>query len=132
MRSRDMRMKTRIVSGLAAATFAITMLGCSSARVESPATVVANDRQPFAATVRAALSPKNQPFQLPLPRQDFKACKLGQSCMAMDERPFELCLVSSKRCADKIKEPILVDRPKEMVPPPNSSITVSHTAVRPE
>lgn len=128
-------MKTRIVSGLAVATFAITMLGCSSARVESsaPATAVANDRQPFATTVRVAGPPQVQPFQLPpLPQQDFKACKLGQSCMAMDERPFELCLVSSKRCADKIKEPILVDRPKDTAPPPNSSINVSHTTVSPE
>lgn len=127
-------MKTRIVSGLAATTFAITMLGCSSARMEStaPATAVANERQPFATTVRMAVQPQIQPFQLPLPQQDFKACKLGQSCMAMDERPFELCLVSSKRCADKITEPILVDRPKEIAPPPNSSITVSHATVRPE
>ena len=119
-------MKSRIVSGAAAATLAITMLGCSSARVESPApaTAVASDRQPLAATFRAPAHP--QQSLPPLRWQDFKSCKLGQSCMAMDERPFELCWVASKHCTDKIKEPILVDRPNDIAPPPKSSITVSH------
>jgi hypothetical protein len=127
-------MKSRIVSGVAAATVAITMLGCSSARVKSPTpeTAFANDSQPLAATARVAAPPQIQSLHQPPPplaQQTFKACKLGQSCMAMDERPFELCLVS-KRCADKIKEPILVDRPNDIAPPP--SITVSHKAVSPE
>jgi hypothetical protein len=108
-------MKSRIVSVLAAATFAIMMLGCSSARVESPA-----------PNLRVAAPPRIQSFQLPpLPQQNFKACRLGRSCMAMDDRPFELCLVSRKRCADKIKEPILVDLPNDIPQPPNSSITGS-------
>jgi hypothetical protein len=121
-------MKSRIVSVLAAATFAIVMLGCSSARVESPApaAAAANDGQPLAANLRVAAPPRIQSFQLPpLPQQNFKACTLGQSCMAMDDRPFELCLVSRKRCADKIKEPLLVDLPNDIAQPPNSSVTVS-------
>lgn len=35
----------------------------------------------------------------------FRACQLGKSCMAMDARPFEMCLVGGKqtRCIDKAK-----------------------------
>jgi hypothetical protein len=39
-------------------------------------------------------------------------CQLGKSCMELDPRPFEACLVSGAvRCADKIQEPLLVSEP---------------------
>lgn len=34
----------------------------------------------------------------------FGVCKLGTSCMTMDKRPFEPCLVSTKTCADKARQ----------------------------
>jgi hypothetical protein len=41
-----------------------------------------------------------------------RACQLGTSCLALDPRPFEICLLgSNKRCGDKIKESLLIDNP---------------------
>jgi hypothetical protein len=31
-----------------------------------------------------------------------RLCKLGTSCLALDARPFEACLVGTKRCPDKM------------------------------
>jgi hypothetical protein len=123
-------MKTRIVPVLAAAAWAMAMLGCSSARVDTPAHAapVVNDTQPLAATVKVAGPVQGQVDELPpppkMPSHNFKACKLGQSCMAMDERPFELCLVGTTRCTDKIKEPLLVDGPNVIIRPQETSVTV--------
>ena len=68
-------------------------------------------------------------FQMPLPLEPFtqrdpdepppesniaggKLCQLGTSCLAMDPRPFEVCLLGTqKRCSDKAREPLLVDNP---------------------
>jgi hypothetical protein len=91
------------------------MLACSSARVESTA---------------PAAPPPMRSLQLPLepppaPLQDFKPCKLGESCMAMDDRPFEPCLVTTRRCADMIEEPLLVGEPKDITQPPEANITIS-------
>ena len=35
-------------------------------------------------------------------------CYLGTTCLTMDPRPFEVCLLGSNRCSDKLREPILV------------------------
>ena len=115
------------------------LLGCNSARVEhptAPATPSVTAAAPAAApSPWLPVSEQNPPpsvlFQpLPppprLPRDSFRACKLGESCFAMDERPFEVCLLSTTRCADKIKEPLLVDAPNELASPRESSITVAH------
>jgi hypothetical protein len=41
-----------------------------------------------------------------------RVCQLGTSCMALDSRPFEMCLLGTgKRCSDKIREPLLVENP---------------------
>jgi hypothetical protein len=73
------------------------------------------------ATVRPALPPNyfwlNPPADQPPP----KACLLGTSCMTLDQRPFETCLVggvgsSGKRCGDKLAEFMLVS-PKVVVRP---------------
>jgi hypothetical protein len=45
-------------------------------------------------------------------------CKLGTSCLALDSRPFEPCLLSTKSCSEKAVEPTLVAPPKEFVPSP--------------
>ena len=42
-----------------------------------------------------------------------KPCQLGKSCLAMDPRPFEICLLgTNKRCGDKAREPLLVGNPE--------------------
>ena len=48
-----------------------------------------------------------------------RVCKLGTSCLAMDPRPFEPCLLSTKGCSDKAVEPILVAPPKSSAPAPS-------------
>jgi hypothetical protein len=41
-----------------------------------------------------------------------KICQLGTSCLAMDSRPFEMCLLGTqKRCSEKVREPLLVENP---------------------
>ena len=41
-----------------------------------------------------------------------KPCQLGKSCLAMDPRPFEICLLgSNKRCGDKMAEMMQVENP---------------------
>lgn len=45
-------------------------------------------------------------------------CKLGTSCLAMDPRPFEPCLISAKRCTDKALEPLLVAPAPSIIPAP--------------
>jgi hypothetical protein len=54
-------------------------------------------------------------------------CQLGKSCMALDPRPFEACLLSTTHCKDKATEPLLVDSPQELALPP---VTI-RTAVKP-
>ena len=53
-------------------------------------------------------------LELPLeppPARMARACQLGTSCLELDERPFEACLVGAKRCADKRLEPIPAQGP---------------------
>ena len=47
-----------------------------------------------------------------------QVCKLGTSCLAMDPRPFEPCLLSTKHCADKAIEPLLVAPAPSIIPAP--------------
>jgi hypothetical protein len=45
-------------------------------------------------------------------------CKLGTSCLALDPRPFEPCLLSTKSCSEKAAEPTQVAPPKDFIAPP--------------
>ena len=47
-----------------------------------------------------------------------QVCKLGTSCLAMDPRPFEPCLLSTKHCSDKAAEPLLVAPAPSIIPAP--------------
>jgi hypothetical protein len=95
------------VVGVSALT---TLLGCSTPQPVAPVT--------------ADLSPVPPPeisFDLPLevpgPESPPTFCKLGTSCLAMDPRPFEPCLLSTKDCRDKATEPLLVGEPQLIAPP---------------
>jgi hypothetical protein len=67
-----------------------------------------------------ALAPAPPPdleFALPLeepvpisPEPPARICQLGTSCLSMDPRPFEPCLLTTRHCADKAK-PMLVRPP---------------------
>ena len=41
-----------------------------------------------------------------------RVCKLGASCMELDPRPFEACLVGTKHCVDKAAELMEVTAPE--------------------
>jgi hypothetical protein len=47
-----------------------------------------------------------------------RLCQLGTSCLAMDPRPFEPCLLSTKHCSDKAVEPLLVAPAPSIIPAP--------------
>jgi hypothetical protein len=95
-------MNTRVAIAIAALT---SLLGCSTpetAQTTQPATPL----PPL-----SDLAPGNEliPPQI---------CKLGTSCLAMDPRPFEPCLLSTKHCSDKAVEPLLVAPTPSIIPAP--------------
>ena len=57
------------------------------------------------------------PPQPPSPLPPARICRLGTSCMALDSRPFETCLLGSKSCGDKLGEYLQVERPKVIMRP---------------
>lgn len=78
---------------------AVWLAGCSTQPALPPAT-------------SAAITPFN--YLRPVPEGELKqsvprACQLGASCLTMDPRPFEACLLSTtKSCADKGAEALRV------------------------
>lgn len=106
-------MNTRIlIASLTAASLA-GLLGCSTPKTVEPAMAIYS--LPFPTTEYelrdGQVIPKSlQPFG--------RVCRLGTSCLTMDPRPFEPCLLSTKSCSDKTAEPILVAPPKSIAPAP--------------
>jgi hypothetical protein len=98
---------TRISLPLLPLAAALLLLGCSTSQPPmTPAPEVIASAAPLPAPV-----PEIKP-------QMAKACQLGTSCLTLDPRPFELCLVAAgKRCVDKATEPLLVTEPQ----PPSST-----------
>jgi hypothetical protein len=92
------------------AVWIAALLGCSTAT--PPASRVAATSPPLAAT--GAVTVSTQPTFQPEPRSESNEplpqfCQLGTTCLTMDPRPFEACLLSDKSCGDKPAEAILVD-----------------------
>lgn len=54
---------------------------------------------------------RDLPLEQPDPGMG-RVCKLGDSCLAMDSRPFEACLVDTKHCVDKAVETVPATAPK--------------------
>ena len=79
---------------------AICLTGCSTPAPLPPVAGAENTALNFVRPY-----PKADP-DLPLPQ----ACQLGTSCLTMDPRPFEFCLLSTKSCADKGAEAMQVVR----------------------
>jgi hypothetical protein len=81
---------------------ALLLPGCSTSQ---PPAISANPLPPPPEISRdLPLEPR-----APLPGS---VCKLGVSCLELDPRPFEACLVGTKRCVDKAIEPVEVQTPK--------------------
>jgi hypothetical protein len=100
---------------------ALSLLGCSTPQPEPESVEVAPT--PVAQLTPLpnvqALPPgtprfESRQFELPLEPDDItkgRLCQLGTSCLALDSRPFEPCLVGTKHCSDKVREPIDVRGP---------------------
>ena len=90
------------------------MLGCSTPQPVEP-------RQAVAATQAEVSFPRLEVHPLPPPSDEDlpevfkgKPCQLGKSCLALDPRPFEICLLgTTKRCGDKMTESMQVDNAGE-------------------
>ena len=106
-------MSTRIlIASLTAASLA-GLLGCSTPQAIEPIVYeLPLLPSPDYEMRDGQLVPKNPPLA-------GQICKLGTSCLAMDPRPFEPCLLSTKSCSDKAAETILVAPPKSIAPTPS-------------
>jgi hypothetical protein len=105
----------KLITTLAAAT-SLLVVGCTTRRVEPPRV----EPPPPRGGVTLSNAPR---FGQP-PDQELKAqfCQLGTSCLTLDERPFELCLLDTKHCRDKVVEPLLVDDESEVSPSTEPSL----------
>jgi hypothetical protein len=85
--------------------------------------LLACSNPPTVPVAEQPVPPPEISMELPLepePRgEEFigRFCQLGESCLSLDPRPFEACLVGTARCADKITAPLLVgDQAGETAP----------------
>jgi hypothetical protein len=113
-------MKTRMLISITGAIGLAGLLGCSNPRVETVAVL----EPVMPANPRPTIEPETswappsalngQPRAIvrvvpmaPVPNKEFegKVCQIGgPSCLEMDERPFETCLLSSQHCGEKLRE----------------------------
>ena len=92
---------------LLSAAWIAVLLGCTTSTPPS---------SPEASAAPTNLFLPDNPPEYP-PGETAKFCQLGSSCLTMDPRPFELCLLSDKRCGDKLAETILVEQSNIVVKP---------------
>jgi hypothetical protein len=106
-------MNTKTSIPLFGATALAMLLGCSTPRPDAPAAAVSAELP--APPMLSYSIPLERPVPPLEPLPAF--CKLGTSCLALDPRPFEACLLSTKDCRDKATEPLLVGQPELIAPP---------------
>jgi hypothetical protein len=107
-------MNTRISIGIAALA---SLLGCSTPDT-AQTTQSATPLPPLSNLAPGdELHERQFEPQVLIPPQ---ICKLGTSCLAMDPRPFEPCLLSTKHCTDKAVEPLLVAPTPSIIPAPQT------------
>jgi hypothetical protein len=85
------------------------LLGCSTSEPVAPAAPDLRTMSLYEMPMDPSAVPWNVPFG--------RVCKLSTSCVAMDPRPFEPCLLSTKACTDKAADPIQVGQPEWLAPP---------------
>ena len=105
-------MNNQLPVSLLATLAAVTLLSCSTPSLQVIDSVPPPDvDRPLPLEPYAHRSP-NEP---PPPDSNLaggKLCQLGTSCLTMDPRPFEVCLLGTqKRCSEKVREPLLVENP---------------------
>jgi hypothetical protein len=75
---------------------------------------------PHSQPSHAAVPTPDVQFDLPPEQREMfagRVCKLGTSCMDLDPRPFEACLVGAKHCVDKALETVEVEALKPRADP---------------
>ena len=107
-------MNTMTSIALFAASAVGMLLGCSTPQAVTPVAAAAAEL-PAPPMIQFYSVPLERPVPPLEPPPAF--CKLGTSCLALDARPFEACLLSTKECRDKAAEPLWVGEP-ELVSPP--------------
>jgi hypothetical protein len=107
-------MNTRaLIASLTAASLA-GLLGCSTPKTAAPPMTI------YSVPIPAPEYELRDGQLIPKSMQPFgQICKLGTSCLSLDSRPFEPCLLSTTKCSDKGVEPILVAPPKSVAPDPS-------------
>jgi hypothetical protein len=116
------------ISSVGAAGLAL-LLGCSTPKPAAPVPAAsAESAEPALLVYEVYEIPPVRPWPDPQPFGGI--CKLGTSCLAMDPRPFEPCLLSTKHCSDKAAEPMLVAPPRNTPAPDVESRRVT-TVVAP-
>jgi hypothetical protein len=99
-------------SAFVSAAVLAALLGCSTPKPAASVSTTPPDwpvAPPPEVSIDLPLEPPAETFA--------KACQLGTTCLEMDPRPFEPCLLSTTRCRDKVTEPLLVGQPEEIAPP---------------
>ena len=100
---------------IAASTALFVVLGCSIASEPAKVRTAGHHRLGVENLARAHAYVLYEVYErqpeFPHDPAVFTACQLGTSCLALDPRPFELCLVGSNKCADKLEPPIQVKKP---------------------
>ena len=91
---------------------AVCLMACST-QAPLPTAIAAAQRSTTPGSTPGEVPPPDYSGPLPLeePQSDVpRLCQLGTTCLSMDPRPFELCLLSSKTCAQKGVEALPVTR----------------------
>jgi len=102
-------MNTKAFAAFLTAT--AVLLGCST---PVPEAVEVAPLQNIAALPPGAPKFESRQFMVPKAPDELvfgRVCRLGTSCLALDPRPFEPCLVGTKSCRDKAHAPVEVQGP---------------------
>jgi|SRR5688572_12187350 len=103
-------MNNKLFASLLTSVAAVAVLSCST-----PTPQLIESVPPPEVDIPLPLEPDayRMPNAPPPPDSNIvgKLCQLGTSCLALDPRPFEVCLLggTKKRCTDKATEPLLVE-----------------------
>ena len=110
-------MNEKEIFGLLGTAALTVMLGCSTSKPVPEIEAVSSDLLPPAG-IESGYYAQLIPPQ-PLTESPGRVCLLGTTCLSMDQRPFEPCLLSTRHCRDKAAEAMQVAPPPWSIPEPN-------------
>ena len=105
-------MNNKLIVSLLATLAAVAVPSCST---PTPQVIESVPPPEFARLLPLEPYASRIPNEPPPPDSNIaggKFCHLGTTCLAIDPRPFEMCLLGTqKQCSDKAREPMLVENP---------------------